>query len=143
MKFDYLFIIVVLLILGCASTKTIDNSNKTKIFSANCLVVNKAVINYLIGEGWKIDNVDETHGLIKTAFREFWSYCQGNHWIRLSLKLQYLSDNQTRVYVKVFTLATSSCRSVYQVIRERNANEFESGNFCKQIFRHLENHIKH
>ena len=93
---------------------------------------------------WKeIDNIDETHGLIITTFREFWSYHRGNEWIRLSFKLQPLSDNQTRIYINVSALITSKFRNVNRVIRERNLNEYESGNFCKQIFSYLENYMNH
>ena len=139
----YPFLIAALFFLNCSNTKTFDNTNKTKIISANYFEVNKAIVKCLTNEGWEIQNADEENGLIKTAFRQVWSSYYGSHWIRLYIKLQSLSDNRTRLYISVSTTLSPKFRSAYQVLREQRANEVESDKYCKLLFENLEKYIKY
>ena len=139
----YPFLIAALFFLDCSNTKTFENTNKTKIISADYFEVSKAIVKCLTNEGWEIQNADENDGLIKTAFRQVWSYCNGNHWLRLSIRLQSLSKNQTRVHISVFTIISPNIRSAYQVIGEQRANKSESDKYYKLLFENLGNYIKY
>ena len=133
---------------GCANTKTISDGNNSRIFSAANTEVNMTIRNYLTDDGWQIESLDMKSGLIKTNLRRI--LFNGDHRaIGLSFMLQPISNTQTSVEVNVFNqvAAAAGGRDKWDNPRlgrkEQKIDDSEVIEYREQIFKKIENYLKH
>ena len=145
----YTLLLMALYLWGCANTKSISDTNNTRTFSATSLEVSNAITNYLTDDGWQIENLDMNSGLIKTHLQRI--LFNGDHRaIRLSFMLQPISNTQTSVEVNVFNqvrFGQAGGREISGIAalgrKEQKIDESEAIEYREQIFKKIEEYLKH
>ena len=145
----YTLLLMALYLWGCANTKSISDTNNTRIFSATSLEVSNAITNYLTDDGWQIENLDMKSGLIKTYLQRI--LFNGDHRaISLSFMLQPTSDTQTSVEVNVFNQVAAAAgggKDKWGIAKlgrkEQKIDDSEVIEYREQIFKKIENYLKH
>lgn len=98
-------VLLSVVLFGCATTQSIDQSKRTRTFEADYLSTFKASLDYFNERGFAVAMVDKDLGIINTDYREndgVAKFFLGNYRAKINLSLRAIPDKtQTKIIATI------------------------------------------